>query len=132
MKKLLFILLLLAGKASFSQSEIPIADVSKHIGDSVTVKDKIYSVKVFDNGMTLLNLGGNFPNHLLVVMIPARLRLLFNVKPEDLKGYSITASGRLIDYKGKPEIVVTSEGQLTIEPIAGDTKAKRPKAVEVY
>ena len=53
----------------FSQIKITSQEASKHIGDTVLVFDKVYGGKLLNNGMTLLNVGEEFPNHTLVVMI---------------------------------------------------------------
>ena len=68
----------------FSQTTITAKEALSHIDDSVTVRDKVYGGRLLSNGMTLLNLGGDFPNHLLVVMIKSEDRAKFNVKPEEL------------------------------------------------
>jgi hypothetical protein len=72
MKKLIIVLLFgFSSLTALGQlfSGITAQEASLRIGDSVTVVDKVFSGKLLKNGMTLLNLGGNFPNHLLVVMI---------------------------------------------------------------
>lgn len=126
MKQSLTLLLLLIGIASFAQTKIAASDATKHIGDSVLIQDMVYSVNVLDNGMTMLNLGGNFPNHLLVVMIPAKLNALFPGKPDDVKGNIITITGKLINYNGKPEIIVSDQLQIEFIPLLKDSKGKRP------
>lgn len=65
MKQLIFVLLLgFAGSNAFGQTDgISAKEASIRIGDSVTVKDKVFGGRLLNNGMTLLNLGGEFPNH---------------------------------------------------------------------
>jgi hypothetical protein len=47
----------------------------------------VYGGKLLGNGITLSNVGGEFPNHLLVVMIKREDRSKFTYKPEEyLKG----------------------------------------------
>jgi len=51
---------------------IELSEVHKHVGDTVKVEGKIYSVKTFrDNpsAPTLINLGGDFPNQLLTIAV---------------------------------------------------------------
>jgi micrococcal nuclease len=108
---------------AFSQTQIAAADASKHIGDSVIIIEKVYSAKAFDNGMILLNLGGSYPNHLLVVMIEPKAKALFKYAPEqELKDKKISVTGKLIDYKGKPEIVVHDPKQIVQLYILINTK----------
>jgi len=66
--------------------------------------------------MTLLNLGGNHPNELLTVMIKGENRSKFKEQPEVYyKGKDVCVSGKVIEYKGKPEIEVTESYQLTLK-----------------
>ena len=66
--------------------------------------------------MTLLNLGGNYPNQLLTIMIPGKDRDKFKEKPEEVyKGKAVCVTGKIVDYKGKPEIVVSDPGQLILD-----------------
>lgn len=69
--KALFIFVLLIGSFGLkAQIRIELSDVSKHIGDSVVVKGKVFSSRAVTNGKLLLvYLGGAFPNHLLTVVL---------------------------------------------------------------
>ena len=125
MKKLFvcFLLAICGGTAS-SQTGISAKEASLRIGDSVTVMDKVYGGRLLSNGMTLLNLGGDFPNHLLVVMIKSEDRAKFNYKPEEVfAGKYVLVTGKLIDYKGKPEIIITDPSQIK-ETIPTDPEGK--------
>jgi DNA/RNA endonuclease YhcR with UshA esterase domain len=105
----------LSVKAS-AQTIIAAKDAAKHIGETVTITEKVFSGKYFENNkMTLLDLGGYNPNQLITVMIPGADKEKFKGNPEaDYKGKEITVTGKIIDYKGKPEIVVTDPKQLKI------------------
>ena len=54
--------------AAKSQTKIDIKDISKHLGDTVTICDSVYTTRAFD-GLTLINLGAAFPKQLLTVVI---------------------------------------------------------------
>ena len=110
-KSILLFALIVTGQQVFCQTRIAAADASKHIGDSVSIEDKIYSAKVFDNGMTLLNVGGKFPNHLLVLMIQPKVKALFTFKPEEQLNRWVRMVGKITDYKGKPQIVISDPKQ---------------------
>ena len=46
-------------------------------------------------------------------MIKSEDRAKFNFKPEELlKGKYVLETGKVIDYKGKPEIIVTEPSQI--------------------
>jgi hypothetical protein len=123
MKNLIILsVLVLSSFIGFSQTKITAQEASKHIGDSVLVLDKVYGGIILSNAMTLLNVGNDFPNHLLVVMIRSEDRAKFKFKPEEqFKGKQVIISGRLIEYKGKPAISVSALGQI-IETDKVDSK----------
>jgi hypothetical protein len=85
-------------------------------GDT-TVCDVVSGSKVFESsGMVLLNLGGEYPNQKMTVMIKGKDRERFPVSPDvAFKDKKICVKGKVIDYKGKPEIIVTDPGQITVE-----------------
>ncbi len=66
--------------------------------------------------MVLLNLGGNYPNQAFTIMIPGADRSKFKEQREgSYKGRNVCVSGKVIDYKGKPEIVVSDPLLLKLE-----------------
>lgn len=115
---------LIAGIAS-AQTKIPAKEAAKHIGETVMVCDKVYGTKFFDNsGMTLLDLGGNHPNQYLTVMINKEDHGKFKDKPEDyFKGANVCVTGKIIDYHGKPEIIVTDPKDLKIDMTDNNTRS---------
>lgn len=96
---------------------VPSNEVLKHIGEYVTVCDKVYSTRLMEgSNMTLLNLGGNYPNQTLTVMISGADRSKFKEQPDIYyKGRSVCVAGKVIDFKGKPEIVVSDPAMLKLE-----------------
>ena len=69
MKKLILIILLCtAAVFTKAQTVISIKDVSKHIGETVTICDSVYTTRALPN-LTLINLGAEFPKQLLTVVI---------------------------------------------------------------
>ena len=56
--------------------------------------------------MVLVNMGGEYPNSLFTIVLRG------NAKSLDLDGKLICVTGKVIDYKGKPEIVVTDKSQI--------------------
>ena len=99
-----------------AQTRIAAKVAAKHLNETVTIADKVYSTKLIENtNMVLLDLGGEHPNQLLTVVIKGRDRAKFNGKPEEYyKGRDVTVTGKLIDYRGKPEIVVSSPDDLKL------------------
>lgn len=118
MKRTLALLsiLFIAATAS-AQTEIKVEDAANHVGENVKVCTLIYGAKYFDNsGITLLNAGAKFPNSPLTVMIPKENHADFKNKPEDYyPEKSVCVTGKIVLYKGRPEIIVTSEKDIVVQ-----------------
>jgi micrococcal nuclease len=119
MKKLIVFtaFLMQIGSITSAQTSIAAKDASKHLNETVTITDKIYSTKLIQNSkMVLLDLGGAHPHEYLTVVIKGENRSKFNDKPEEYyKGKQVIVTGKVIDYKGKPEIIVNSPDELKIK-----------------
>lgn len=117
MKKLAFILLIgFASVKTYAQTAIDAKDAAKHIGESVTIKDKVYGGKFLAGpNLTLLDMGGAHPNELLTLLIKGDDRKKFPTPPEDMfKGKAVIVTGTVIDYKGKPEIIISEPTQIKL------------------
>lgn len=128
MKKIFLLIPLMALFAftASAQKVIATKDAAKHIGEKVTVCDKVFSTKLITpSNMTFLDLGGFHPNQLITVVIKGEDRGKFKNPPEDYyKGKNVCVTGMIIDYKGKPEIVVSDSTQIKINP-AGTPNDKK-------
>ena len=87
---------------------IPVEAVSKHMGETVKVVDKVYSTNKDTKDM-VLNVGGTSDHQYLTVII----------KPDGLEktkytGYNIYVTGKLVKYKGVPAIIVDNAKQIGI------------------
>jgi hypothetical protein len=115
----LLLLLLGISVSAFTQTKIEALDAKQHIGELVTVCGKIFSAKYLPNSTnqpTLLNLGGHFPNQLLTVAIFETDRKNFPFKPEEYyPNLQVCVTGKLVEYKGMPEIIVQSVDQIKLE-----------------
>ena len=116
MKHLLILFISLCGLMASAQTKIAAKDAAKHLNDSVTICDKIYSTKLIENtGMVLLDVGDSHPDQYLTIVIKGEDKTKFPANPEDYyKGRDVCVTGKLIDYKGKPEIIVTSPNNLKL------------------
>ncbi len=103
---------------SSAQSFSP-EEASKKVGDSLTVCGKIFGGRFFETSAgcpTLLNMGAAFPASPLTIMIPGDVRIKMGYAPEQqLKDKNICVRGKVILFKGKPEIVVYNVSQLQIQ-----------------
>jgi hypothetical protein len=82
-------------------------DLVGHTGEKVKVCSKVYDHKDFGS-MVLVNMGGGYPNSLFTIVLRSGARSL----AESLDGKLICVTGTVIDYKGKPEIMVTDAAQI--------------------
>lgn len=89
-------------KASEPVNHIKLQDVSRFMGKLVSIEGKVYSSKDMGS-MILINLGAAYPNQLLTVVLRGEAKS----KGIGIDGKSVRVEGKLIDYKGKPEIIVT-------------------------
>jgi len=120
MKKFILLTCLIiasAGVKSFAQTNIPAKDAAKYLNKSVTVCDQVYGGKFLSNaGITLIDLGGTHPHELLTLLIKGDDRKKFKDAPEEaLKGKKVCITGQVIDYHGKPEIVITDPAQIKVQ-----------------
>lgn len=116
MKRIILILItVFIYSTSFCQSNINIETASSHYGQKVTVCSKVYGTKALEK-LTFLNLGGKYPNSLLTVVIFTKDKANFKTPPEDLYAdKNICVTGVVKEYNSKPEIIVTSPDQITIQ-----------------
>lgn len=89
---------------------IDVKDAANHFNENVRVCAKVYGSKAF-SGMTLLNLGASYPNQLLTGVLKGAALTAY----PNLDGQTICVTGKIVEYKGKPEIVVTDKGQISTE-----------------
>lgn len=90
-------------------SSILISDIKNHIGEVVTVSTKMYGFKALEN-MTLLNMGADYPNQLLTVVLEGKLKNEY----KNLGSKKLTITGKVLEYRGKVEIEVTTLEQIKI------------------
>jgi DNA/RNA endonuclease YhcR with UshA esterase domain len=94
---------------AFGQSIIAAKNASKHIGETVTVIEKIFAgSKPGADARIVLDAGGYQPNQLLTVIIPSTSRKKFSRKPEaDYLGKDVAITGKVKLFQGRPTIVVS-------------------------
>jgi hypothetical protein len=106
------LVLLFVSLIAKAQKQVELADISKHIGDSVTVKGKVFSSRAVSNGkLLLLNLGAAFPNQLLTVVMGEEIQ---KVAAEALKLdiQELSVAGKVELFREKPQIVIKSPEQI--------------------
>lgn len=116
MRKIFFIAALtITAQISFAQTKISIDSISTNMGETVQICSKVYGIKSLDK-VTFINLGSAYPNSPLTIVIFAKDLLNFNSTPEELyKSKQICVTGKLAEYKGKPQIVVTKPDEIIVQ-----------------
>jgi hypothetical protein len=89
---------------------VKLEDVKNAVGKLVSVQGKVYGSKDIGS-MVLVNLGGAYPNQLLTIALKGQAKDL----GAGLENKTITVEGEVIDYKGKPEIIVTDPSKIKIQ-----------------
>lgn len=106
-----------AGNPKKETARIPVSlkrstDVSDYIDQQVQLTDVVYDYKVISNKLTLLNIGGKYPNQILTVAVTGDA---LQLNPAELKGKKVDIKGVPKLYKGKPEIEVTELSAIRID-----------------
>lgn len=118
-KHIVLTTLLFITSFSFAQTVIKLEDISKHIGDSVTVCGKISSIRFLEtakNTPTFINLGQPFPNHALTIVIWSDVRKQFETAPEVLfKDKEVCVTGRIELFREKPQIVLKRREDIKVK-----------------
>jgi hypothetical protein len=86
-----------------------------YVGKLGTVCGKVTGTHVTKSGKVLINFGGEYPNELFTAVIMEDDTVKFTEYspaeiPNDKK---VCVRGRIVDYKGKPEIIVNEPSQVT-------------------
>jgi hypothetical protein len=99
-------------EATGNAISVPAKEVAQHINATVTTSGTITSTRLISsNNMTLLNIGnGDKPD--FTIAIKGDDRSKFGQPEIDLKGKTVTVTGKVIDFHGRPEIFVSSPEQI--------------------
>jgi hypothetical protein len=90
------------------------AEAAKHVGETATVTDRADGVHQSSRGNIFLNMGGKYPNQAFTAFIPSGSAGQFS-NPQQYEGKTVSVSGKITLYRGKPEIVVTSSSQISAQ-----------------
>lgn len=86
---------------------VQLKEVKDFIGQNVKVEGKVYGIKDVGS-MVLINVGATYPNQLLTVVLKGDAKTIAS----KIDGKTMMVTGKVIEYKGKPEIVITNADQL--------------------
>lgn len=86
---------------------VKLEEVKNAIGKTVSTQGKVYSSRDIGS-MVLVNLGAAYPDQLLTIALKGKAKELGGL----LENKTITVEGEVIDYKGKPEIIITDPAKI--------------------
>lgn len=98
---------------SFAQEKYSASETGKHIGETAIVTGTVAQVSTPDNGIIYLNIDEKYPNNEFTAVIFKKYAELFP-DAKKLEGKKVEISGKIEEYKGKPQIVIKKEIQLKI------------------
>ena len=106
MKRLLlnvFLSAAFAGTAMAQETRFSTTEFNKKLGKTGTLCDTVYSLKIVNDTLTLLNMGGAYPNQkYTVAIIGNKITLDWT----QLKGKPLCVTGVFELFKGQPEIEI--------------------------
>jgi hypothetical protein len=91
------------------------SEAKAHIGETATVCGNVASSRYAASTKgqpTFLNLNKAYPNHVFTVLIWGENRRKFGAPESDYKDKRICASGKITEYRGAPEIIVSDPTQI--------------------
>jgi len=117
----LAVIFLINASISSGQTEIVSPEQAlKYIGEIKTVCGTVVNTKyaVYSRGRpTFLNLNRPYPDHIFTAVIWGSERNKFKNPPETYyRDKRICVAGMITSYRGKPQIFVRDESQITVQP----------------
>jgi len=104
-----------------SQSQIKkltVADAKDHIGEQATVCGKVASTRYAATTRgkpTFLNLDKPYPNQVFTTLIWGENRDKFGIPEEKYRDKQVCVSGKITEYRGAPEIVVSDPQSIEVQ-----------------
>lgn len=92
--------------ADFSKP-VPSKTIAAEVGHMVAVCDTVVDYRVVSPALTLLNLGGRYPNQNITIALKGP-----KVNLANMKGKAVCFYGEIALFKNKPEMVVTEPVQI--------------------
>jgi DNA/RNA endonuclease YhcR with UshA esterase domain len=88
------------------------SEAIQYVGKEAEVRGRVVSVTTSPLGTTFINFGGEYPNQTFAGFIAAGSRIAIDQRLTMIQGKTISITGRIELYKGKPEITVMSADQI--------------------
>lgn len=92
-----------------AQKKFIAAEFSKNLGKTGTLCDTVYSLRIVSDTLTLLNMGGIYPNQKYTVAVKGNK---ITLDYANLKGKPLCVTGVFLLYKNRPEIQISEPEQV--------------------
>ncbi|MFI5157769.1 MAG: hypothetical protein ACHQF4_02830 [Sphingobacteriales bacterium] len=114
MKKLLLFLVIITTFTYKTQAQekpenYNVNQFVKHVGKKITMCETVYSFKILNDTVTMLNMGGNYPNQRFTVVVSGKE---IELNYDNLKGKHICVTGDTSMYKNRPEVLIYHTNQI--------------------
>jgi len=116
MKSLLVGAILLSLPGRSLADSIPSAQAKDHVGETATVCGRVADARYQETGshVTFLNFDKPYPDHTFTAFIPAENRSKFGAPEKEYLNQEACVTGKIQDYRGKPEIILTDPQQIKL------------------
>ncbi len=94
------------------------AQAKDHIGQTAEICGKVVGTRYLDSSEkrpTFLNFDNPYPNHTFTAVIFGDDRAKFGKPEETYLQKSVCVSGKIEDYRGKPQVVLTDPKQIRMQ-----------------
>jgi micrococcal nuclease len=115
---LTMVLLLLAFAPAPQHQKLSPSEAKDHIDETATVCGDVVSTRYATSTQgqpTFLNLDKPYPNQIFTVLIWGKNRSRFGTPETDYQTKRICVTGKIAEYRGVPEAVVSNPLQLQVE-----------------
>ena len=89
---------------------VALEKLQQHTGENVETGGMVFGYRELGS-LVLVNIGAAYPNQLLTLVLRGEAKKVVT----DLEGKAVTVAGKLILYKGKPEIEINDPQDITIQ-----------------
>ncbi len=93
-------------------------EAKDHIGEQATVCGKVASTRyaaTTRDKPTFLNLDKPYPSQIFTILIWGESREKFGTPEEKYRDKQVCVTGKIIEYKGEPEIVVSEPQSIAVQ-----------------
>ncbi len=115
MKIILTAIIALISFSATAQTIVSPDSAKYNIGSLATICGKVGGTHATKGGKVFLNFGNPFPDQSFTAIFQDSLFTDATFSAESLKGKNVCVIGKIVDYKGKPEIHIKSKEQLRLQ-----------------